>query len=162
MPFNSIERLIDFSLNCCSRLFSKILKIFQIQSNLICSLPLAMIFNLLTWDNNEEEELLLVVVVVAAAAGGVKELEWRRLFEANLFVWSSVCLEKNEGERLRFTVVNGWWSSNEDIRGVVEDVSLTSRDEAAAAAARKNGLDNAAAAAMAAWFESTRNKNIIK
>jgi hypothetical protein len=23
MPFNSIERLIDFSLNCCSRLFSE-------------------------------------------------------------------------------------------------------------------------------------------
>lgn len=112
-------------------------------------LPLVIIFNLLTWDNNEGEFVVI---------GGVKESEGV-FADTNFLLWSSFDFEKNEGERLRLTVaevLKWWWSSKDGIRATAaEDVSLTSRDETAAAAARKYGFDKAAAAAIAAWFEST-------
>lgn len=146
-------------------------------------LPFAIILNLLTGDNNDE------VFVVT----GVKQVE-RILFIVvtgffmNEFVLSSlVCLDKNDGDRLRFVIVDDdddversnnlfvgddckwWWSSNEGIRTGNDcsiDEWLTSRDDAAAAA-KKNGWDKAAAAAIAAcciascpWLGSTKNKRI--
>lgn len=124
-----------------------------------------MIFNLLTWDNRDEE----------LDAEGVKKFGWLKLLfivEENFFALSSICFDEKEGEILLLIVdedVKWWWSSYEDIRDIVDGVSLTSRDdadddddEAAAAAARKKGWDNAAA--IAAWFESTkhsRKKTII-
>ncbi len=145
-------------------------------------LPLAMIFNLLTGDNNDE------VFVVT----GVKHVD-RILFIVvtgffiGELVLSSFCgRDKNDGEKLRLDIVDErsnnlfvgddddckwwwwWWSSKLGIRGVDDwsiDEWLTSRDWAAAAA-RKNGWDRAAAAAIAAcciascpWLGSTKYNN---
>lgn len=126
---------------------------------LIWILPLAMMFNLLTCDDNNNDDDGEFVI------GDVKEFECiNELFiaEANFFALSSFCFDENDGDKLRFIPdedVKWWWSSNDEIREAPDTDSLTSRvddveDDAAAAAARKNGCDNAAA--IAAWFESTK------
>lgn len=132
----------------------KYLFLLRSPENLFCCvffLPLAIIFSLLTWESNDEFIL------------GVKQVGRTRFVpfigDENRFETSSLVLV---GDKLRLIDGDGtseWWSSTDDelewIRVALDNGSFKSRDDAAAAA-RKNGFERAAA--IAAWFGSTTKK----